>query len=590
MTQLGSIFLLLLTFTATAASQTAADWLTHYEESNYLQTPRYEETIAYCLRLAAHSPILEYRTFGVSPQGRELPLLILDTDGEFDPAGPRTQEKAVLLWEAGIHAGEIEGKDAGLTLLRDIVVQGKFADLLDNVVILFIPIFSVDGHERFGPYNRANQNGPTEMGWRTTAQNLNLNRDFLKADAPEMRAWIELFNYWLPDFLADIHTTDGADYQYVITYALETNTNVAAPLAEWTADIFEPAMRQSLTTAGYPFVRYIVPREHHDVTAGLITWTATPRFSNGYGAVQNRPFMLIETHMLKDYRTRVESVYTLFVEYLRFFNERAAEIKAVVRSADQHTARQLADSWLPLSYRPGQKTDTVEFLGVDFEFVPSEITGSEIVVWGNQPTSYQIPSFTRNLATDSVLVPQAYLIPREWQHQLEILQLHGVELEYLAEHTEVEVESYRFTETEWAAEPYESHHRLKVGYEAFREVRTFPAGTAVVLLNQRTNRVAVHLLEPKAPDSFVRWGYFDNIFEHKEYIEDYVIEPLARQMLLDDPELATEFAARLEADSAFAADPDARLMFFYRQTPYFDQQVNLYPVGRILDPVALPLQ
>ncbi|MFH2056716.1 MAG: M14 family metallopeptidase, partial [bacterium] len=484
----------------------------------------------------------------------------------------------------------IEGKDAGLTLLRDITVNGKYADLLDHVVVLFLPIFNVDGHERFGPYNRANQNGPTEMGWRTTAQNLNLNRDFLKADAPEMRAWLEMFNFWLPDLLVDIHASDGADYQYVITYALETNTNVAPPLATWSADIFEPALRKEMTALGFPFVRYIVPKEGNDVTSGLMTWTATPRFSNGYGAIQNRPFLLIETHMLKDYRTRVNSVYALFDVLLNYCNANFVEIQEVVSDADRFTAAELPDSWLPLSYRPGPDSTPVEFLGVDFQFQPSEITGADLVVWGTQPMTYQVPAFYQNLPTDSVLVPHAYLVPREWQEQLEVLQLHGVDLEYLAEPTEVEVESYRFTSAEWEAEPYESHHRVSVEYEPFRERRNFPAGTAVVLLNQRTNRVAVHLLEPKAPDSFVRWGFFDAIFERKEYIEDYVMEPLARQMLAEDSTLQAEFQARLDSDSAFAASPEARLDFFYERTPYYDQMLNLYPVGRILDPVALELQ
>lgn len=590
MTKLGRTAIAVLLIVTACAAQASDKWLTDYEKSDYLETPRYDQTVAYCERLADHSPILKYTTFGVSPQGRDLPLLILDKDKEFDPQGPLTKEKAILLIQAGIHSGEIEGKDAGLMLLRDIVVDGKYKDLLDSVVILFIPIFNVDGHERFGPYNRVNQNGPKEMGWRTTAQNLNLNRDFLKADTPEMRAWLELFSYWLPDFLTDIHTSDGADYQYVITYALETNTNVAPPLAEWSADKFEPAIKEQMGSAGYPFVRYIVPREDNDVKSGLITWTATPRFSNGYGAIQNRPFLLIETHVLKDYQTRVNSVYAYYIELLKYFSQHAGELKKVVRAADRFTAKELAESWLPLSYRPGPESTMVEFLGVDYSFEPSEITGSDVVVWGSQPVTYTIPTFFLNHPVDSVLVPSAYLIPREWQDELDVLLLHGVNLEYLSESTTVPVESYRFTEAKWSEEPYEGRHRLKTRYDAFNERRTFPAGTAVVLLNQRTNRVAVHLLEPKAPDSFVGWGYFDAIFEQKEYVEDYVMVPLAEQMLAADSSLRAEFESRLESDSTFAADPEARLRFFYERSPYSDQRVNIHPVARVLESVSLPLQ
>ncbi|MCX6830877.1 MAG: M14 family metallopeptidase, partial [candidate division Zixibacteria bacterium] len=307
-----SLLIILCSFCPTIfGAQSTDEWLTLYEKSHYLETPRYDETIAFCKKLADYSPIVSFTDFGVSPQGRKLPLLIIDKDSEFDPQLAHRRGKVVLLVQAGIHAGEIEGKDAGLSLVRDIVVHGKYQQALDNVVILLIPIFNVDGHERFGAYNRINQNGPAEMGWRTTAQNLNLNRDFVKADAPEMRCWLGMFNRWLPDFLVDVHTTDGADFQYIITYSLETNRNVAKPLADWCDDAFLPEINERMIKSGFPMTPYVVPRVDHDVTSGLMSWTATPRFSNGYGAAQNRPFMLIETHMLKTYQQRVESTYQL---------------------------------------------------------------------------------------------------------------------------------------------------------------------------------------------------------------------------------------------------------------------------------------
>ncbi|MFP4019209.1 MAG: M14 family zinc carboxypeptidase, partial [Bacteroidales bacterium] len=182
---------------------------TYYEKSNYKETPRYEETIEYCKNLASSSEWIDYQTFGTSPQQRDLPLLILDKKGNFDASSVHSSGNGVILIEACIHPGEPDGKDAGLMLLRDLAIKKQNIDVLDNLTILFIPIVNVDGHERFGPYNRINQNGPKEMGWRTNAQNLNLNRDFLKADAPEIQQWLQLFNKWMPDFFIDIHTPDG---------------------------------------------------------------------------------------------------------------------------------------------------------------------------------------------------------------------------------------------------------------------------------------------------------------------------------------------------------------------------------------------
>jgi hypothetical protein len=197
------------------------EWETFFELSGKKETPRYKETMDFCKRLEKKSRWVHMTSFGKSAMERDLPLMIIDNQGLSDPNAVHASGKVVLLIQACIHPGEPEGKDAGLMLVRDLVIGNKFPGLLDHVSVLFIPIFNVDGHERFGPFNRINQNGPQEMGWRVTANNLNLNRDFLKADAPEMQAWLNMFNTWMPDFFIDSHTTDGADYQYVLTYQME---------------------------------------------------------------------------------------------------------------------------------------------------------------------------------------------------------------------------------------------------------------------------------------------------------------------------------------------------------------------------------
>ena len=183
------------------------EWETYYEQSNFMETPRYNETIEYCKKLADYSECIQYQTFGKSIQGRDLPLLIIDKNKNFTPQSIKESGNAILFIEACIHPGESEGKDAGLMLLRDMFVNNQYPELLEKTSILFLPIFNADGHERFSAYNRINQNGPKQMGWRTTAENYNLNRDFTKADAPEMQQWLTLFNQWLPDMFMDIHTT-----------------------------------------------------------------------------------------------------------------------------------------------------------------------------------------------------------------------------------------------------------------------------------------------------------------------------------------------------------------------------------------------
>jgi hypothetical protein len=312
----------------------ADDWLTYYEKSNYLETPRYEQTVEYCQRLDKASKWVKFTDFGISPQGRKLPLLIIDKDARFNPVNLDERKKAVILIEACIHAGESCGKDAGLTLLRDIIVDKKYGNVLDNVVILFIPIFNVDGHERFGPYNRINQIGPKEMGWRTTAQNLNLNRDFLKADAPEMKSWLKLFDVWLPDFLVDCHTTDGQDHQYAIAYAVANRQNMVAPVRAWLNEYYLPKIDSTMTKAGFPIVPYAGFKDSFNPDKGMMSWVAPPRFSHGYGAVQNRPFLLIEAHSLKTYKVRVDATYEMLLYTIKLIGSDSKRLLDVVQEGD----------------------------------------------------------------------------------------------------------------------------------------------------------------------------------------------------------------------------------------------------------------
>ena len=228
--------------TLPAVADPGLKWITDFEASGGLRTPRYKETIAYCRRLAQASPWVHYSSFGTSPQGRGLPLVILSNERAFDPASASRTGKVIVLIQSCIHAGEPDGKDASLMLMREIAITKTRASLLDHAILLFIPIFNVDGHERFGPHNRINQNGPEEAGWRVNAQNLNLNRDYMKADTPEMRAWLRLFVSWMPDLFVDCHVTDGMDFQYDVTYGVEYAQNIEPVLSRWLKGSLIPGM------------------------------------------------------------------------------------------------------------------------------------------------------------------------------------------------------------------------------------------------------------------------------------------------------------------------------------------------------------
>ncbi len=565
-------------------------WLTDYERSGRVRTPRYDETMAYARRLQEASPWIRVESFGRSPEGRDLPLIIVSKDRAFTPRAAAKTGKTIVLVQNGIHAGEIDGKDACLMLLRDMAITKTKASLLDNVILLVIPIYNVDGHERFARYNRINQDGPEEMGWRVTGQNLNLNRDYMKADAPETQAWLRLFNAWMPDFFIDAHVTDGADFQHVATYGIETHENVAAPVRRWVRDRYLPGVMPGQTHDGVMVAPYIFLKDDKDPLQGLMGGTASPRFSTIYTTLHNRPGLLIETHMLKPYRSRVEATERLIEGTLRFFQKDAGALRAAVRQADDETAAGLGDSLAVRYDLVMTPNETVHFQGFRQENRKSDLTGKDWIVYTKEKFEADVPRYDSVRASLSVAVPAAYLIPAQWQTVIERLKDHGVVLERLTAPLETEVEMTRFSHPSWQSAPFEGRHPVSYTTSQIRERRTFPKGTVVARVHQKAARVLVHLLEPQAPDAFAAWGFFDAVFEQKEYAEDYVMEPMARDMLAKDGALRSEFAAKVAADSAFAKDGAAKLQFFYERSPYWDHNVLLYPVARILTEGSWPTE
>jgi murein tripeptide amidase MpaA len=569
------------------------EWQTLTEKTAYRETPRYDETIAYSRRLDAASTLIRLDTFGQSGEGRSLPLLIAAEGDTFTPEAARRAGKAVVLIQACIHPGEPDGKDAGLALLRDIAITKTRTGLLDHMVILFIPIYNVDGHERFGPYNRINQNGPAEMGWRATSAGLNLNRDYMKADAPETRAWLRLWANWNPDLFIDCHVTDGADYRYNLTYQFEHHGNVPQPVLLWERNALEGRVFPATEAAGNLLSPYLEFRDNRDLLQGIDSFIAPPRFSTGYTPVRNRPGLLIETHMLKDYRSRVLATYDLLRFTLEEVNHDPGRLLRAVREADEQAVaegkRYDPSRVYPLQFELTDKAVPFKLKAVESHTELSEVSGAVRVLFGTKPVDLTVPLYDDVRVTASAPAPLYYIVPPQWKEVIEVLAAHGLKLQRLLAPATIEIESYRFSEAKWAAAPFEG--RVMPTYKTSRvqEKRLFPAGSVLVPLAQPAAHVIMHLLEPEGPDSFVAWGFFNAIFEQKEYGEDYVVEKLAREMLQKDENLRREFEKRLMSDPKFAASPRERLRFFYERSPYWDQQMNLYPVGRITSEPDLKL-
>jgi len=565
----------------------AEDWTTPAERAQFETTPSYADTHAYLQRLADAAPqTIHLSRFGVSPEGRDLMLVVASSGGEATPQAARASGKTILFVQSGIHAGEIEGKDGALMLLRDVSIQRKYPHLLDHTILVWLPIFNVDGHEHASPYNRINQNGPAEMGFRATAQNLNLNRDYMKADAPEMRDWLALFDAWQPDLFIDVHTTDGADFQYDLTWYMEQWGPLHTAVQAWQTNAFERGIVPAFEKKGHLAAPYLELVDHRDITKGIANFGSGPRFSTGYAALRNRAALLVETHMLKPYAVRVKATYDFVLATLeRLARDDGALRKAVAQAdADTIARGKTGGASLAVAFETSKQSVPFTLKGYAVAQVRSDVSGD---VWEQydprKPKTYVVPNYRDLVPTRTVTLPAAYLVPAAWPQVADKLREHGIAFTRVDHPLHLDVERYQLASPQWKPSSFEGHHLLADFTQASENAAMdFAAGAIVVPLDQPLANLAANLLEPQASDSLLRWGFLDAIFEQKEFAEPRVSEKLARDMLAKDPALKAEFEARLASDAAFAKSPEARLAFFYDRSPWHaTQRIGQYPVVRL---------
>ncbi|WP_372366716.1 M14 family metallopeptidase [Candidatus Uabimicrobium sp. HlEnr_7] len=550
--------------------------ITPIEKSKFAVTPRYEETIAWMHNLANRIPQFHMYSIGKSDEGREIWMLVASKEQLFTPQKITKSDKAIFLAQAGIHSGEIDGKDAGMMLLRDMAFRNKM-DLLDHCHLLFIPILSVDGHENFSLFNRVNQRGPHKCGWRTNAKNLNLNRDYAKLDTPELQSLIKVINNWKPDLYFDIHVTDGADYQYDITFGYNGGGFIstecyATNIAQWLNKKFTPHVSTDLSASGHIPGPLVFAMNGSNIYDGVQDWTALQRFSNGYGDVRDLPTILVENHSLKPYKQRVLGTYILLESTMKLLGKESTSLRTAINKDKKQRPQQVVIDWLP-----DVKSENTDFRGVSFTHKQSAITGSKIVQWTGKAEEMNIPVYRTPGAKHKVDRPKAYWISPSWKEVIHRLKIHGVKMETISQAKKVEVDMYSITNHKLGT-PFEGHIQVKnVEVKMQTTQKLFPKGSVRISTDQDLGDLVILLLEPKSPDSFFQWGFFLEIFQRTEYIEAYVMEPLAQKMLDKDPQLVKKFKEYCAENPKAGAHQ--KLQWFYQQTPYFDTRWQMYPVG-----------
>ena len=588
------LFVLVLAPAPASAQETGipAEWRTPAEAANFEATPNYEQTLEFIRKLQTRLPELYLGFYGTSGQGRPMPFLVVSKEKAFTGRRAQKLPKPIVLIQNGIHAGEIDGKDATLMLLRDMAF-GRHREILDKVTLVILPIYNVDGHERISPYNRPNQDGPRQgMGFRTTAGGLDLNRDHVKVASEEARALIALFNSWRPHLHLDNHVTDGVDHDWVLTWAWAEAPQAPAPVDAWLR-AHMPAVLAATEKAGHRNGPYVDLEDRDDPSKGFSSWVGDPRFSSGYFPLRNRPSILVEMHSYKPYRQRVTANRDFMLSLLgEIARDPAALTRAVADAEAATVAKGKPDappSDVTVTWVRAQEADRLRFPVYAGDMKTSVVTGGRVLLFrSGEVSEVEVPWHHKAAVGKALPRPRGYFVLPGWPQIEERLRAHGLRAERLTKTVEIEVEAMRVSQPKLAPSSYQGLVRVTPAVARATERRSLPAGTLWIPADQPDFEVVVQLLEPEAPDSLLSWGLLSSVFEQKEYIDLRVLERLATEKL-KDPKVAAEWQEALK-DPAFAADGGARYSWWYRRTPYWDETVGLLPYFRAMKAPALTTQ
>lgn len=576
-------YLLILLATVYYYSPLAAQpLLTVFEQSKGTQTATYEQGIAFYEELANRSPMVEIQPFGPTDSGKPLHLVLISGDGVFDIEQIRSQGKAILLINNAIHPGEPDGVEASMMLARDLADQKPaLAGVLDRIVIGIIPFYNIGGVLNRNSHTRANQNGPEEYGFRGNARHYDLNRDFIKCDTHNAASFQGIFQYLDPDVFIDTHTSNGADYQYVLTIIPTQKDKLGGPLGEYLDQTMMPFLYDHMAQTSYEMTPYVSSLGRTPEEKGITDFLEGGRYSTGYAALFHTISFMPETHMLKPFSQRVEATYHFLEGALEVVHRDRDKILDARRRQKDAAAGQAV---FPLSWAMDTtRYETITFKGYEVEYPTSPVTGGLRMYYNREkPFEKEISYYHHYRADLSVEKPAAYLIPQGWFNVVEQLQRNGVEMERLPADTSLTVTAYLIEDYETSRRSYEGHYpHFGVQVRPERQTIRFREGDWYVPLNQWRNRYLVETLEPQAPDAYFAWNYFDPILQQKEYFSSYVFEDRALELLAQDPKLKAEFEARKTSDPEFAGNSRAQLDFIYKRSPHYEPEHLRYPVFRL---------
>lgn len=554
------------------------DFPTHFENTNGEETATYLQVIDFYIQLAKEFPEINIQTIGNTDSGNPLHVVTFNVDGDFN-FQKLGKEKTIILINNGIHPGESDGIDATMLLYRDLAVRKMNPP--KNTILVTIPVYNIGGALNRNSTTRANQNGPKSYGFRGNAQNYDLNRDFVKADTKNAKTFSEIFHLVHPDIFIDNHVSNGADYQYTLTHLFTQHNKLGGELGGYLHTEMMPKLEELLAKDDWEITPYVnvfnkLPEN------GFSQFMDHPRYSTGYTTLWNTLGMMVETHMLKPYKQRVEGTYHLMNKMIGIAE---ADGKRIKELRNQAMTRHQSWAQYPVAWKiDTTRISTLNFKGFEADTLLSKVTGLPRLKYDrSRPFTKRVAYQNYFIPSDSVLVPEFYILKKGWAKVVELLDVNKIEYVPLERDTTLVVESYRIKEYQTRQRPYEGHYphydtKIEVNEGRVR----FSEGDIVIPTDQAGIRYILETLEPAAMDSFFNWNFFDTILQQKEGFSPYVFEDEALQMLDDDEELKEYFELKKASDEQFASNWYAQLDWLFKKSEYYEASHLQYPVYRVL--------
>lgn len=582
-----AFLLLLLLFSTIVFSQNEDEVLdsivknafeTPFEKSEGIMTASYDQTILFYENLADAHPEITIKKVGKTDAGFPLHLVIFDADKSFNL---KDKTKGTVLINNGIHPGEPDGIDASMMLLRDIVESEQLKYKYKDLFICIIPIYNVGGSLNRNSTSRVNQNGPLSYGFKGNALNYDLNRDFIKNDSKNSMAFANIFHMTNPEIFVETHVSNGADYQYTLTHLFTQHNKLGNKIGDFLYYKMIPDIEKRLENKGLIISPYVnvfnrVPKE------SFSQFFDSPRYSTGYASLFNTLGLLIETHMLKPYKERVESTYEMLLTILEFGNDYGASLSSLREEAtkDIYSKNKYPIQWEidSINY------NTFNFKGYEGEIITSKITGLDRLKFDrDRPFTEEIKYYNNFKPTKKIIIPKYYLVPKNQDKVLERLKLNKIVMFPLKNNIAMMAGSYIITGYKTNEQPFEGHYlHYNTTIQKIYRNKNFEEGDLLIPTDQPGIKYLLETLEPEATDSFFNWNFFDNILQRKENFSPYVFEDLAIEILEENEGLKRQFETKKKTDSIFSKDSNAQLDFIYRNSKHAEKSYMLYPIYRIL--------